>query len=234
MTRQSWRTRSPHRAKHGLYSRDGRRKYLTGEERRAFLEAAAGEDRATHTFCLTLAYTGCRISEALALSRSSVQSGANLIAIRTLKRRGEVAVREIPVPDWLVRLLLEGRERDHPDAPLWPFGRTFAWRQVKAIMGKAGISGLQACPRGLRHGFAATAMFSGVQLTLIQKWLGHATIAATLIYTDLVGPEERALVRRMWQAAEPRELTGEPMRYCPGCGGLLPGIGDGTEFHSSS
>ena len=44
------------------------RKYLTGEERARFLAAARAHPRPTvQTFALTLAHTGCRISEALAL-----------------------------------------------------------------------------------------------------------------------------------------------------------------------
>ncbi|MBO6726094.1 MAG: site-specific integrase [Rhizobiaceae bacterium] len=183
---------------HSLYSPDGRRKYLNQSERRAFLDAAASEDQPTHTLCLTLAYTGCRISEALSLTRSSVQPGVNVIAIRTLKKRGRVMVREIPVPDELVRLLLHDQENGHSDTPLWPFGRTFAWRQVKSVMTRAGIDGPYASPRGLRHGFAVSAVLAGVPLTLIQKWLGHANLTTTAIYADATGPEEREMARRMW------------------------------------
>ena len=44
------------------------RKYLTGEERARFLAAARAHPRpVVQTFALTLAHTGCRISEALAL-----------------------------------------------------------------------------------------------------------------------------------------------------------------------
>jgi len=67
-----------------------------------------------------------RHGEALSPTVSSVQPGENLIAIRSLKKRGRVVVREIPVPGEFVRLLLEGHEHRHPDIPIWPFGRTFA------------------------------------------------------------------------------------------------------------
>jgi integrase len=52
-----------------LYDQNGPRKYLTPAERDAFLKAAdEAEVREARTFCATLAYTGCRISEALALT----------------------------------------------------------------------------------------------------------------------------------------------------------------------
>lgn len=199
MQSKPWRAGAAYRATRSLYSPDGRRKYLNRDERSAFLTAADREEHATRTLCLTLAYTGCRISEALSLSVSSVQPGAGLIAIRTLKQRNRTVVREIPVPDHLVRLILLGREHDHPDTILWCFGRTYAWLHVKNVMAKAGVAGLQASPRGLRHGFAVCAVLSGIPLTLIRKWLGHASLTTTAIYADVVGPEEREMAGRMWR-----------------------------------
>ena len=198
MTTTPWRSEAPFQHNRSLYAVDGRRKYLNPDERRAFIDAAAREDRDTQLLCLTLAYTGCRISEALSLTVSSVQSGTNLIAIRSLKKRGSVVVREIPVPAELANLLLQGRGSYHLDRPLWSVGRTFAWRRVKEVMARARVAGLQASPRGLRHGFAVSAVLAGVPLTLVQKWLGHASLSTTAIYADVVGPEERQMARRMW------------------------------------
>jgi integrase/recombinase XerD len=65
-------------------------------------------------------------------------------------------------------------------------------------MREAGIDSLPATPKGLRHGFGAHAVMSGIPLNLAQKWLGHADIATTAIYTDVLGPEERLLAARMW------------------------------------
>lgn len=49
-----------------LFTIGGKRKYLTQEEQARFLDAASELDRAeVRTFCMTLAYTGCRISEVL-------------------------------------------------------------------------------------------------------------------------------------------------------------------------
>ena len=199
MSVNHWRQIAPPQSDRSLYSADGRRKYLNSDERRAFPEAAANEDLAPRALCLTLAFTGCRISEALALSISSVQSGSNLIAIRSLKKRGRVMIREIPVPGDLVQLLLESRERHQPNTLIWTFGRTYAWQRVKMVMMNAGVSGLHASPRGLRHGFAVEAVLSGVPLSLVQKWLGHACLATTAIYADVVGPEERKMAERMWE-----------------------------------
>lgn len=46
-----------------LFTTNGQRKYLTGDERRHFLAAAATSGRPElATLCATLAYTGCRLS----------------------------------------------------------------------------------------------------------------------------------------------------------------------------
>ena len=52
-----------------LYDASGKRKYLTKDERTAFLKAAERTSREVRAFCGRLASTECRISEALALTR---------------------------------------------------------------------------------------------------------------------------------------------------------------------
>ena len=52
---------------------DGRgRKYLTAEERARFLEAARRAAPADQTFALTLAHTGTRVSEVLAIRAGDI------------------------------------------------------------------------------------------------------------------------------------------------------------------
>jgi site-specific recombinase XerD len=63
---------------------------------------------------------------------------------------------------------------------------------------EAGITNLPASPKGLRHAFGVHAVFSGIPLDLIQKWLGHEDIETTAIYTNVLGAEERQVAARMW------------------------------------
>lgn len=186
-----------------LYTRVGARKYLNADERDRFIGTTGTESPAIRAFCLTLAFTGCRISEALALRASSVQHGSKVVSIRTLKRRGALSVREIPVPvDLLVALDLHINL--HPslhsgaDQPLWSWSRTTAWSHVKRVMERSEVIGPQASPKGLRHGFGVNAVQSNVPLNLIQRWLGHAALSTTAIYTDALGPEEYEIAERMW------------------------------------
>ena len=70
-------------------------------------------------------------------------------------------------------------------------------------MEAAGIHGRQACPRGLRHGFGVGILQSGVPLTLVQRWLGHARLTTTAIYAEVSGPEKRAFAEgyHRWSSA---------------------------------
>ncbi len=132
-----------------LYSNDGKRLYLNGPERAAFLAAARRAPDETRLFCWIMAYTGCRISEALSLSAGSFQVDAEVVAFRSLKKRNKIVFREIPLPSDLVADL---RDVFRPmfatacDAPLWHLSRVTAWRRVKHIMYLAGIDGPQDKP----------------------------------------------------------------------------------------
>ncbi len=191
--------------KMSLYTPKGERKYLNADERVRFFQAAVKIKDLQRTFCLVLIYTGCRISEALALSAANIQVQAGIITFRSLKKRNQGVFREIPVPQPFMRELevaldITSRQRDVTTATdrLWPWGRTWAWFIVKRVMADAGIIGPQASPKGLRHAFGTHAVQSGVPLNLVQSWLGHAEISTTAIYTNAVGPEEIAIAQRMW------------------------------------
>lgn len=192
-----------------LYSASGQRKYLTFDERRRFIAAALSWPHPKVTsLCLVLAYTGCRISEALGVSAGAVQLQSGCIAIRSLKKRNHaVVVREVPIPLLCVKALrlghgLPGR---FPEQRLWDWSRCRAWQLVKAVMREAGIGpGIHATPKGLRHGFGLHAVRSGVPLNLIQRWLGHASMTTTAIYLQAMGAEEQEIALRMWTRSEMR------------------------------
>jgi integrase len=188
-----------------LYDREGRRKYLTGDERQAFLRAAEKAPRHVRTLCLVLAYTGCRITEALELSPRRIDLEAGTIIFESLKKRRKGVYRAVPVPPQVIDALnmVHGvreaqQSREGGKERLWTFSRTSAWRYVADVLEQAGIEGPQASPKGLRHGFGVQAVSSGVPLNMVQKWLGHAQLSTTAIYADAVGAEEKSIMSRMW------------------------------------
>lgn len=184
-----------------LYTHGGLRKYLTPLERTHFIETAANWPRPkVGSLCLTLAYTGCRLSEALGLIGAAVGREESFLALRSLKRRNRaVVIREVPVPPKLIRTLECQHDLSDRDGQLWPWCRSQAWRLVKEVMDDADVApGPHATPRGLRHGFGLHAIRSGVPLNLVQRWLGHASMATTAIYLQAMGEEEREIATRMW------------------------------------
>ena len=187
----------------GLYARSGERKYLTAAERDRFIKAAERAQPEIRTLCLTLVHLGCRLSEALALKVRDVEAESGLVAIYSLKKRERLMVRQVPAPPALLSLLTQvhGLARDRADAGnrrLWRWRRTRAWQLVKKVMAEAEVSRLPASPKGLRHAYGVHAVLSGVPLPLVQKWLGHADISTTAIYTNVLGREEREIAKRMW------------------------------------
>jgi integrase len=90
-----------------LYDSRGGRKYLTSQERRAFAMAALRSAPPILTFCLTLLYTGARVSELLALTPERIDRANNAIIFETLKRRRRGVFRAIPVPPELVTRVMQ-------------------------------------------------------------------------------------------------------------------------------
>ena len=187
-----------------LYSSAGERKYLNQHERQRALAAMSLLTPERALFALTLAWTGGRVSEILALRANSFQIERSLVSIRTLKRR-RACVREVPIAPGLMaaldrhfRLGELQCNREAANQRLWPWCRVTAWRFVKGAMLEAGIVGRPACPRGLRHGFGVGTLQALVPLNLVQRWMGHARISTTAIYTDASGDEEAAFAARFW------------------------------------
>ena len=191
-----------------LYDCKGNRKYLTASERRDFVTAAhALPDAAERTFCSILVYTGMRLSEGLALTHGQIDFDDCVVVIRSLKKRRDGIFRAVPLPSALLAALdathgvrAAQTSCERRDERLWPWCRTVGWQTVKRAMRAARIDGVQATPKGLRHGFAVGALQNGVPINIVSRWLGHANLRTTAIYAEAVGAEERSFAQRMWSA----------------------------------
>jgi len=190
-----------------LHTTDGARKYLTAGERDGFLQVAERADRQVRTLCMTLAYAGCRLPEALALTADCVDLGAGVLVFESLKKRRDGIYRSVPVPPLLLETLnmvhgireLQSQRAKGRAVRLWPWSRMTGWRAVHAVMRAAGLDGVHASPKGLRHGFGVAAVSACIPLNMVQKWLGHAQLTTTAIYANAVGTEEQDIARRMWE-----------------------------------
>ena len=181
----------------GAYDAEGQRKYLTRAEGQKFLRHATLLPKPAALFCLTLYYTGCRISEALTLRRQDIDPETYVILIRSLKKRGRREIRRIPIPAFLAKALRKLTVPAETER-LWSFSRPTAWRLVKGVMKEARISGIHATTKGLRHAFGVRGALGQVPLCLIQNWMGHADSTTTAIYLAVKDDEERQLMERTW------------------------------------
>jgi len=184
-----------------LYDRQGHRKYLTEAERRAFAKAALRREPEVRTFCLVLKDTGCRLSEALEVTADHIDPEAGVIVFRSLKKRRDDVHRAVPLSLSLLGELVQAhglRELEFSER-LWPWHRMTAHRRIKEVMADAGVEGPHATAKGLRHGFAVSALERGIPINMVQKWLGHARLATTAIYGNAVGAEERKMAEKLWK-----------------------------------
>lgn len=202
----------PIRARMRLYDRENRRLYVNAEERERFIRTAERANPGIRALCFTLLYTGCRLSEGLALTSGLVDTYSHIISFRTLKKRQMHEIREVPIPPVLADVLSGLMEMKRPDRPdpaslpnslLFehngePLNRITGYRWIKGVMEEADIHGTQASPKGLRHGYGVHALRCGVPLNMLSKWMGHSSIETTAIYANAVGKEEMEIARRMW------------------------------------
>lgn len=195
-----------------LTSSNGARLYLTEDERKRFANAiddalSSPRDREKRTFALLLYWSGCRISEALAVRYMDIDFSAGGIRFETLKRRKKIH-RFVPLPPELLMKLddvhkvkdeLTNQRKANPDGRVWPMSRTTAWRAITEVMKGASIEGDQATPKGLRHSFVIAHMIRRTPEHMIQRWLGWSSRAMMEVYGRAVGLEEQELAARLWE-----------------------------------
>jgi integrase/recombinase XerD len=164
-------------------------KYLTRDEVARLLVAAG---RARDRLMLRAMWeTGVRVSELLSLSAESVDWNAQVLRVRTLKRHDHI--RSIPL-----RPPLLGELARHiagagisGDRLLFDVTRQRVHQIVVRAARDAGLPADRAHPHVLRHSFAIACVLARVPVLVLNEWLGHATLEATLIYTKIMCAESR-------------------------------------------
>ena len=125
-----------------LHTLNGARKYLAAGERDTFLKAAEGADREDRTLCMTLAYSGCHLSEALRLTVDRIDLASGTLVFESFKKRRNRISRSVPVPPILLKALdlvhrvreLQGKRSKGHDLRLWLWSRMTGWRTGHAVM----------------------------------------------------------------------------------------------------
>ena len=148
--------------------------------------------RSHYRHCLTTIYAcGLRLKEALRLEVRDIDADRALLHIRQPKGWRD---RYVPLPQttllllrrqWVAHrhptLLFPARSQQQATQPMSPSG---VQRAFKAALADSSIS-KPATVHTLRHSWATHLLEAGVNLRLIQLWLGHKSLQTTAIYTHL-------------------------------------------------
>lgn len=173
----------------------GHQTLSAGDEKR-LLKAARKAEPDTRALCELLFWTGCRLSEAIALKRDHIDTTHCFVVIHTLKQRQRPALRAVPVPKRLIRRLYALPTA--PDGRFWPYSRWTARRRLLPLYAAAGLTAGQGTSRTFRHSYNARAIRQGLPDRVRRALLGHQTQAANNRYGQLPGYELRAFASRIW------------------------------------
>jgi len=172
---------------------------LSVEEVRSALSCVRKQQ---YRVCLSVIYAcGLRLQEGIRLQVKEIDSQRGVLHKRQAKGGKE---RCIPLPDACLEML-RGHWRTHRN-PVWlfpamrgesrdpaeaskPMHECGVQRALRAALRESGIH-KPATVHTLRHSYATHLLEAGVNLRLIQCYLGHASPTTTAIYTHLTATTE--------------------------------------------
>jgi integrase/recombinase XerD len=172
-----------------------------------------GAVRTAHnkTFFWTVYSLGLRLQEALCLQVGDIDSARMVVHVH----RGKGAKdRYVPLPPHTLTVLRRywkthrhpvwlfpatGRDHDQASSATQPMARSSVHGAMKRLVKELGIK-KRVTIHTLRHSYATHLLEAGINLRLIQLYLGHSSLQATMIYLHLtsLGQEQaRATIDRL-------------------------------------
>lgn len=171
-----------------------------------------------HRACLTLIYScGLRLHEATNISPADIDSKRMVIHVKTGKGRKD---RLVPLPQSTLLILRTFYKTHRNKLYLFPapgrggIGEAQSTKALpdssvqtvlKKALRQAGII-KNVSVHNLRHSYATHLLEAGIDIRIIQKYLGHDCISSTMIYTHLtpvisenVQPKINRLMAGLWQ-----------------------------------
>ena len=150
-----------------------------------------------HRACLTLIYScGLRLHEATSIAPADIDSKRRLVHVKNAKGRKD---RLVPLPTTTLHILrahykthrnphfifpAPGRGGFNEKLSQKPLPDSSIQTVLKAAIKQAGII-KNISVHNLRHSYATHLLEAGIDIRIIQKYLGHKSIASTMIYTHL-------------------------------------------------
>ncbi|MGI4740696.1 MAG: tyrosine-type recombinase/integrase [Janthinobacterium lividum] len=142
----------------------------------------------------TLYGTGIRLSELLGISEDDLDTVARTVRVTGKGNKQRI----VPLNPSLLLVLEKYRGRRATEfgmaatrGPLLltdkgdPLYEKLVYRTVKRYLSQISTSAAQQHPHALRHAFATHLLGKGADLNAIKELLGHASLAATQVYTHL-------------------------------------------------
>lgn len=163
----------------------------------------------SHAYLTTVYTCGLRLSEALNLEVKDIDGKRGLIHVHAGKGAKD---RYVPLPGKTLALLREyWKTHRHPRLLFPAMGRGMrgthdaenpmarssiqgAFRQAKE---QAGIHKKNVTIHTLRHSYATHLLERGVNVRVIQRWLGHTCLETTMIYLHLTRAGQEDAVARL-------------------------------------
>jgi len=142
----------------------------------------------------TLYGTGIRLSELMGITDNDLDTSARTVRVTGKGNKQRI----VPLNPSLVLVLEKYRAARtaefglaSPDTPLLrtdkgePLYEKLVYRTVKRYLSQISTSAAHQHPHALRHAFATHLLGKGADLNSIKELLGHASLAATQVYTHL-------------------------------------------------
>ena len=153
--------------------------------------------RPKYKVCLTTIYScGLRLREGVTLKTENVDGERKQLHIRNAKGGKD---RRVPLPERTLEMLRDywsTHRHPHyvfpaktpqsisPSVSKKPMNASSVRRALLAALEESGVQ-KHATVHTLRHSYATHLLESGINLRVIQSYLGHSSIQSTLVYTHL-------------------------------------------------
>ena len=185
---------------------------LSQEEVRRILACVR---RFHYRVCLTTIYScGLRLQECVHLQVADIDGDRLLVHVRQGKGAKD---RTVPLAEsMLVVLRSQWQRHRHPTLLFprrpkmgepWPSVQTpmdgNAVQRAIRVAAVASEIGKAATPHTLRHSWATHMLEAGVNVRLLQRWLGHSSLQTTLRYAHLTRSQESVAEEALERVLEP-------------------------------
>lgn len=162
-------------------------------------------------FLTTVYSCGLRLSEALALKVSDIDSKRMVIRVRGKGSKQ----REVPLPESTCNVLRAywkthknkvllfpalGRDGKKGTTAEKPMARSSVQQMLRRVVKEIPSIKKQVTLHTLRHSYATHLIEAGVNLRIVQQYLGHASLETTTIYlhvTDMGNSDAAARINRL-------------------------------------